>query len=136
MQTVLIRLPAMESFVITWRELLIAVLLATAVYLLEVLLFSRRRKPAPPAASDPERQAGDAELARLREEVTALRRRLDALESLVNRPQPAESIADDSPYGQAVRLARQGLAPQELAARCGISRGEAELIVALNRAET
>lgn len=123
------------EFVITWRELLIAILLATAIYLLEVLLFSRRRKTPPPAAG-PDRPAADPELDRLREEVTALRRRLDALETLVNRPQPAEPVPDDSPYGQAVRLARQGLAPQELAARCGISRGEAELIVALNRGES
>lgn len=123
------------EFVITWRELLIAILLATAVYLLEVLLFSRRRK-TPPSAEVPARQTTELELERLREEVTALRRRLDALESLVTRPHPAESQPDDSPYGQAVRLARQGLAPPELAARCGISRGEAELIVALNRGES
>ncbi|MCU0842852.1 MAG: DUF2802 domain-containing protein [Thiobacillaceae bacterium] len=123
------------EFVITWRELLIAILLATAVYLLEVLVFSRRRRPVPPPVATIDTASTDRELARLREEVTALRRRLDALETLVNRPPPAEPVPDDSPYGQAVRLARQGLAPQELAARCGISRGEAELIVALNRGE-
>lgn len=38
-----------------------------------------------------------------------------------------------TPYQQAIELVRQGLAASEVAARCGISRSEAELIVSLYR---
>jgi hypothetical protein len=41
--------------------------------------------------------------------------------------------ASDTPYGHAIRMAREGRAVAELASDCGISRGEAELIVALYR---
>lgn len=36
-----------------------------------------------------------------------------------------------TPYGQAILMAQQGLDAREVAAVCGLSRGEAELIVAL-----
>jgi hypothetical protein len=39
----------------------------------------------------------------------------------------------DTPYGHAIRMAREGRAVAEVATDCGISRGEAELIVALYR---
>lgn len=39
----------------------------------------------------------------------------------------------DTPYGHAIRMAREGRAVAEVAGDCGISRGEAELIVALYR---
>ena len=39
----------------------------------------------------------------------------------------------DSPYAQAIRLAQKGADASELAASCGISRGEADLIVAIYR---
>ena len=38
-----------------------------------------------------------------------------------------------TPYNQAIELARQGMPAAEVATRCGISRSEAELIVALYR---
>lgn len=131
----------MEGVYITWPILLlVAVVLATGVYLLEVLVFSRRRRPADtqvskPAAPQDQTPVFQEELARLREEVSILRRRLDAMEAQTNRLPAPPPVQDDSPYGQAVRMARQGLAAQELAVRCGISRGEAELIIALNRGD-
>jgi hypothetical protein len=39
----------------------------------------------------------------------------------------------DTPYGHAIRMAREGRAVAEVAGDCRISRGEAELIVALYR---
>jgi Protein of unknown function (DUF2802) len=123
----------MNGVFITWTELLIAVVLATAVYLLEFLFFSRRRKSAEPQG--PGSLPLGQELASLREEVSGLRRRLDAVEELGKRASAPPPGPEDSPYSQAVRLARQGLPAQELAARCGISRGEAELIIALNRGD-
>lgn len=123
----------MDAIVITWRELLIAVILASLVYLLEVTVFSRRRRARTPA--EPAADAATAELTRLREELAALRQRLDAVESRLAAT-ATERPEEDTPYSRAVRLAREGLTAQELASRCGISRGEAELIIALNRAES
>lgn len=121
----------MDAIVITWRELLVAVILASLIYLLEAAIFSRRRHKPQTA---PHTDGGHvAELTRLHEELSSLRQRLDAIES---RLSAASDVLDDTPYGRAVRLAREGLTAQELASRCGISRGEAELIIALNRAET
>ena len=40
-----------------------------------------------------------------------------------------------TPYSQAMQMAQQGLDSGEVAASCGISRAEAELIVALQRAK-
>ncbi len=124
----------MEEIVITWRELLIAVLLATVIYLLETLLLNRRRQ----AGAKPEPSNGGManELAQLREEVVVLRRRLDALQELVDKTAKPETGVDGTPYGQAANLARQGLPPQEVAERCGISRAEAELIVSLHRSSS
>lgn len=123
----------MDAIVITWRELLIAVILASLVYLLEAAVFSRRRRARTP--SELAEDAATAELVRLREELATLRQRLDAVESRLATtasPPPEE----DTPYGRAVRLAREGVTAQALASRCGISRAEAELIIALNRAES
>jgi len=124
----------MDAIVLTWRELLIAVILATLVYLLEVAVFSRRRR-AKGGGETPGQQADAlSELTRLRDELANLRQRLEGLEARLQSV-PTEKAAEDTPYGRAVRLARDGCTAQELASRCGISRGEAELIIALNRAE-
>lgn len=122
----------MDAIVLTWREVLIAIVLATLVYLLEVAVFSRRRKAEERAET--RGQEGDAEVARLRQELAELRQRLEGLEARLASA-TSDKVADDTPYGRAVRLAREGITAQELASRCGISRGEAELIIALNRAE-
>ncbi len=124
----------LEQLTFTGRELLIAVILATAVYLLEVLIFSRRcRRDAalvhPPA---------DAVAARLE----ALERRLDTLEARVvmlaeqaAAPAPSEHGEGAADYGEAMRRAGAGATPEQLADELGLSRGEAELIIALRRAE-
>jgi hypothetical protein len=44
--------------------------------------------------------------------------------------------SSDTPYGYAIRMAREGRSVTELASGCGISRGEAELIVALYRSSS
>lgn len=116
----------LENLTFTGRELLLAVLLATVVYLLEVLVFSRRARP---------RGKGESEsrLAALQHEVESLKARLEALEL---RP-PAESALDTQKviHVEAVRMARNGASAQELAERLGISRTEADLIIALHKAE-
>ncbi len=122
----------MDAIVLTWRELLAAIVLATLIYLLEVVLFSRRRRDK--ATGDAQGEALTTELARLRAELAELRQRQEALEARLEAA-ASDKTADDTPYGRAVRLAREGLTAQELASRCGISRGEAELIIALHRVE-
>lgn len=117
----------LENFTFTGRELLLAVVLATLVYLLEVWLFSRRGKgKTPPLA--------DARIAALEAEISELKQRLQALE---DQP-PAGSGLDAraATYADAQRMAREGTPALELAGSLGISRGEAELIVALQRAES
>ena len=51
-------------------------------------------------------------------------------------PPPGGPEAADTPYGHAIGMAREGRAVAEVASDCGISRGEAELIVALYRSSS
>ena len=119
----------MDAFTISLRELLIAVVLATVIYLLETLVFSKKRRKnnaarmEPSLGTNPEVEALKAELATLKARVEALEKQLEV----------REEEAPLSPYAQATQLARQGMSASELCERCGISRGEAELIVALNQ---
>jgi len=119
----------LENITLTGRELLVfvilAAVLATVVYLLETLLFSRRRKPA---------AAPDARIEALRGELASLKARVENLEA---KP-PVESALDTqaATYAEAMRLAREGGSAQELAGQLGISRSEAELIIALQRADS
>jgi len=121
----------LENLTFSGRELLIfvilAVVFATVVYLLETLLFSRRRKPAATPQLDEHLEA-------LRGELAALEARVENLEA---KP-PLESALDTqaTTLASAMRLAREGASAQELAARLGISRSEAELIIALQRADS
>ena len=121
----------MESIVITWRELLIVVVLLLAVYIAEMLLLMRsgnglfrKRRPAEPASTETETTA-------LREEVASLRSRLEALEHYVQQLQ-AENTSESSPYNRAIQMAKQGRDIGSISERCGISRGEAELIVSMH----
>lgn len=120
-----------EHLTFTGYELLVfvilAVILATVVYLLETLLFSRHRKPA----ATPEL---DALVAALRADLAALQARVETLEA---KP-PMESALDTQAVtlASAMRLAREGATPGELAGQLGISRGEAELIIALQRTDS
>jgi len=124
----------MEAIVVTWRELLIVIIAVLAIHVGEFLLllhwfgtpgtrpWRRRAKlSAEPGAVE--------ELTR---EVAELRKRVARLQGEVERLQatPAPSV---SPYNLAIQMARQGASANDVASGCGISRGEAELIVALYR---
>jgi hypothetical protein len=121
-----------ESIVITWRELLIVVVLLLAVYIAEMLLLMRsgsglfrKRRTAEPTPAETETTTA------LREEVASLRERLDALEHYVQQLQ-AENTSESSPYNRAIQMAKQGRDIGSISERCGISRGEAELIVSMH----
>ncbi|HEX8978991.1 MAG TPA: DUF2802 domain-containing protein [Parasulfuritortus sp.] len=116
------------ALTITWPELLIALVLATVVYLMETLILSRRRKPRAAAETDLKN-----EVHRLRAEVVALQRRLDEFEARTGVADAPDMETVHSTYDYAVQYARQGMIAPEIAARCGISQDEATLIVALHR---
>lgn len=157
----------MNGVTITWEMLLVAVVVATVVYLLEAALFTRRRKPnaQPEAMRDLDldveglhRRVLELErtLRDVRQQIKACKTEWDAAREALQEvirdvppaappstaappaapaPAPWGPELQDTPYAQAVQMARQGISPQELARRCGITNGEAELIVALNRGE-
>jgi hypothetical protein len=76
------------------------------------------------------------EIGSLREVVEANRREIESLhtelERATFRPKPAAADFSVSPeYDEALALARRGLLSSEIAARCGITRAEAELVASL-----
>ena len=124
----------MEAFVVTWREVLVIVIAVLAVYVAELLLLLRwsgrsaarwsgKATAKPPAPDGVEALA--REVAQLRDQVARLQSELDK-----TRAAQASSV---SPYNLAIQMARQGATANDVASGCGISRGEAELIVALYR---
>ena len=128
----------MESFVITWRELLIGAVLVLAVYIAEMLLLMRSTKPlgwrvwqkgaeAHALAQNREVQSLELEMARLQEQVNRLQSEIEKMKALQ---------AAVTPYTNAIQMAEQGLNVSDVASRCGISRGEAELIIAMHHSQS
>ncbi len=114
---------------ITWPELLIAIVLATLVYLLETILLARRRS----GKNSGELRGLSDKINELQVELAALRNRIDVLENHGHQPQETKAGEGNATYDYAVQYARQGMIAPEIAARCGISQDEAALIVALHR---
>jgi hypothetical protein len=121
-----------EALVITWRELLVVVVAVLGVHAAALALLlrwsaaggARWKRGAQPSAESQALNGVSLEIAELRKQVVRLQAEVDKFRSLG----PAAS-----PYNQAIQMARQGLSASEVASGCGISRGEAELIVALYR---
>lgn len=120
----------LEHLTLNGRELLVfvilAVVFAVVLYLLETLLFARRRKPA--ASNEL-----NARCAALEDELAALKGRVESLEA--KPPQGSALDTQATTYAEALRLAREGATAAELAGQLGISRSEAELIIALQRTD-
>lgn len=120
------------GFVLSWKELLIAGIIVLAVYIAEMLLLLGSGKSL--GLPFGRRRAESKELA----EIKARLARLEALQQARLTP-PTESAdsADtiveiaSTPYSRAFSLAKQGVDVTQVAASCGISRAEAELIVAM-----
>jgi len=124
----------MEALVVTWRELLAVVIAVLAVHAAELLLLLRwsgrlswngAKRPAKAGADQRAVDSLTREVGELRKQVARLQGEVDKL-----RTTPAGSV---SPYNLAIQMARQGASANDVASGCGISRGEAELIVALYR---
>lgn len=140
----------MGAFVVTWREMLIVVIAVLAIYVAELVLLLRwsakgravaatigAKRRARGGPQEPSVEELTQEVGELRKQVTRLQADLDRLRNARRPAVPEVSGAATevlaSPYNQAIHLARQGASASDVASGCGISRGEAELIVALYR---
>lgn len=128
----------MDALVITWRELLVVVILVLAVYVAEMLLFMRsggkRQRLKPWRREESSRSSSARETRLLQEEMEDLRNELAELRGEVEVLKTLQA-SGNSPYAQAIEMAKEGHEVGEVAATCGISRGEAELIVAVHRTD-
>ena len=124
----------MEALVVTWREVLVVVIAVLAVYVVELVLLLRwsgrwnrngAKRAAKPGADARAIDGLTREMGELGKQVARLQSEVDKL-----RTAPAGGV---SPYNLAIQMARQGASANDVASGCGISRGEAELIVALYR---
>lgn len=106
--------------------MLVIVAVAVGFYVLELVLFLRvtRRLNLNESALDQRFEALTAEIAALKEANASLATELAAV-----RRTPQSS----GQYREAVEMAEQGLDAADVAENCGISRAEADLIVALHR---
>lgn len=118
------------SFVISWKELLIAGIIVLAVYIAELLLLMGSGKS--PGFGFWRRRAENRELTELKNRLAAMEVRLTRLEESGDAADTLGEGASNS-YGKAFNLAKQGMDVAQVAASCGISRSEAELIVAMQR---
>lgn len=115
-----------ESIVISWRELLVVVALILAVYIAEVMLLMRN------GGGLLGRKAGRTnDIEHLQTKVAQLAGRMEAMEKQLAQMQ-LESLPEASPYARAIQMARQGRDAMGIAEQCGISRGEAELIISMH----
>jgi len=123
----------LESFVITWRELLIGAVLILAIYIAEMLLLMRSAKPRGKRIwqRGAEAHVQSREVQALELELTQLQNRVDGLQKEIEQLKTQQAVV--TPYANAIQMAQQGLDMNEVATSCGISHGEAELIIALHR---
>ena len=129
----------MNGIVITWQQLLYISLVLILFYAAELLLFLRKSSQQRPDDASLRRALSEQreQIADLRREIESLKVRLAAVLA------PGVEAADDdasrrqnAAYSQAIQLAQSGADADKVCAECGISRGEADLIVALYRTGT
>lgn len=111
------------------RDVMLAVALAAVIFLLaELIAWARRRNRG---GADDCAEVG-RQVRSLQAEVAALYGRLAELETKLGADDPLEQGNAHAAYDYAVQFARQGMVATEIASRCGISRDEAALIVAIH----
>jgi hypothetical protein len=127
----------MNAITITWPQLLYISLALILFYVAELLLFLRKSSQVDGRGERRQQAEFNQEISRLNQELAALKIRLAALES---RSAPQEDVplpaGVDTPYAHAIRLAQAGADSDAIVGECGISRGEADLIVSLYRTGT
>ena len=127
----------MPEFTVTDRDLFIATVTAILVFiamLLAVWGLLRRMRTEHPIQSLQVTGLPDRinlELRQLQQRVTHLESRLASLKN-----DEQESLGEDSFYGTAVKMLKQGFSADEVAARLGISKAEIDLLATLHQAET
>jgi hypothetical protein len=144
-------MPEMSSLGL--REvLLLAAGLVAAYLIVQLLRLTRPPKPSPPAAEPPSSQRAEPvaprvdtsdiefadhlaisainlEVQRLRRESADMKAELDQLREEVRQLKATHNVSPI--YSEAMTMAQRGELPAGIAARCGISLGEAELVAAL-----
>ncbi|WP_288842449.1 DUF2802 domain-containing protein [uncultured Deefgea sp.] len=132
---------------ITWPQLLYLGIVVLSFYVVELLFFWLRHGRKNKSSINLEQfqvQLDDLrqELASSKVKIAALAAQLHAANllddpvfplSLHSNPLETADSLTESPYAHAIRLAQTGADAPEVAAACGISRGEADLIVAIYR---
>lgn len=116
------------GFVLSWKELLIAGIIVLAVYIAEMLLLLGSGKSL--GLPFGRRRAESSELAEIKARLARLEARLAPPTESADSADTIVEIAS-TPYSRAFNLAKQGVDVTQVAASCGISRAEAELIVAM-----
>lgn len=135
----------MNGILITWPQLLYAGLALLVFYVAELLLFLRKANSPHHVSRQTQHrvEAMTAEMSALRQELELLKVRLAAnsiqqvwaIEHHGDADIASPPSSTETPYAHAIRMARTGADSAVVAQECGISRGEADLIVALYRAE-
>ena len=153
----------MEAIVVTWRELLLVVILVLAVYIAEMLLMMRSggalRKPR--WLNMIQEKASEAEL---QQQLDALTKRVAVLETSlalksslashtissaeldwsltpppsqaaheVLEPEDKTKAVEAAAFQKAVEMAKQGSSADVLVESCGISHSEADLIISMQK---
>lgn len=119
----------MTDIVFTWHELLIVIALAALIYLLESLYFSKRRRAGQLASFSELRRT----LNKLESDLAALSVRLDMVENMFRDSDSGKTAEADSIFERAVHYAQEGMLPQEIVSRTGLSLSEATLIVTMHK---
>lgn len=135
---------------ITWPQLLYVGIVVLSFYVVELFFFWLRHGRKHKSTSNFEDL--QSQIDELRQELASSKVKIAALAAQLQSNDfsvPAvDSTSDqfdaifaptssaDTPYAQAIRLAQKGAQASELAASCGISRGEADLIVAIYRSSS
>ena len=115
----------------TWQTVALGLALIVVINAALFFLYRYSIRNLLPGAG-PRQQKDNPHLhAVLRHEIDELKDRVSALSAEVQQLKALKPAI--SPYNQALHMAKQGYAVVDVASSCGISRGEAELIIALYR---
>lgn len=152
----------METFIVSWREVLVVVILVLAIYIAELLLLMRAggalRKPQWLSMIEEKKFEAEIRLqleglsnrVAMLETTSALRATLSTQPLSASefdwsvaptppiKPDVQEQVQEDlvgqeNAFQRAVQMAEKGSSAAELVEECGISHSEADMIIALHK---